>query len=113
MVKIIIVESLFEEIEKKFKGDSIKILELIESLKENPKKGKEIGTVGGVLIKELRYQNFRFYFITDGFKIKYLGEKELIDLLLKFVRISDKKYQQETINKIKNILKTIGPEGFN
>ncbi len=48
------------------KGESIKIFELLYSLKQNPKKGKPIGQVGGILIKEIRYKSFRFYFITDG-----------------------------------------------
>ncbi len=112
MAQVEIVESLFLEINKKFKHESIEILELLKSLENNPKKGKELGTVGGIIIKELKYKKFRFYFITDGFKLKCLGENALIDLLLRFVRMSDKKAQQETINEIKFILRTIGPEGF-
>jgi len=33
-------------------------------------------------------------------------------LLLRFVRMSDKKYQKQTINEIKVILTRLGPEGF-
>jgi len=112
MVKVEIVESLFEEIEKKFKSESSEILDLMDSLKDSPKKGKPIGNVGGLLIKEIKYKNFRFYFIVDGFKLKFIGEDDLVDLLIRFVRMSDKKYQQDTINEIKNILQTIGPAGF-
>ena len=112
MVRVEIVESLFEEIEKKFKKESSKIFDLMESLKENPKKGKLLGTVGGLVIKELKYKNFRFYFITDGFKLKYLREEDLVDLLLRFIRMSDKKKQQQTINEIKHTLQTLGPSGF-
>ncbi len=112
MVKIEIVESLFEEIEKKFKKKALEVFNFIETLKESPYKGKELGTVGGILIKELKYKNFRFYFITDGFKLKCMDENALIDLLLRFVRMSDKKAQQEVINEIKHVLKTIGHEGF-
>ena len=64
------------------------------------------------IIKELKYKSFRFYFITDGFKLKCIDENALVDLLLRFVRMSDKKAQQETINEIKFILRTLGPEGF-
>ena len=112
MVKIEIVESLFEEIEKKFKEEASKIFDLMESLKDNPKKGKLLGTIGGIIIKELKYKNFRFYFLTDGFKLKYLNKEYLNDLLLRFVRMSDKKHQQDVINEIKHILTIIGPSGF-
>jgi hypothetical protein len=112
MAKIEIVESLFEEIENKFKQESSEIFDLIDSLKDNPKKGKPLGNVGGLAIKEIKYKNFRFYFITDGFKLKFIGEEGLIDLLIRFVRMSDKKHQQETISEIKHILQTIGPAGF-
>jgi hypothetical protein len=112
MAKIEIVLSLFEEIQKKFKGEAHKIIDLMETLKNNPKKGKLLGQVGGVVIKELKYKNFRFYFITDGFKLKFIDESNLIDLLIRFVRMSDKKEQQKTINEIKRILINFGPDGF-
>lgn len=50
--------------------------------------------------------------LPDGFKLKFLSEEELTDLLLRFVRMSDKKHQQNTINEIKNILMKIEPKGF-
>jgi len=109
---VIITKRLEEEINKKFKEQSIKIFELMNSLRENPKKGKLLGQVGGILIKEIKYKSFRFYFITEGFKLKILSDEELQDLLVKFVRMSDKKSQQKTINEIKFILKTLGGEGF-
>lgn len=112
MVKIIIVKSLFEEIEKKFKREADKIFDLFETLQDNPRKGKILGAVGSLLIKELKYKGFRFYFIVDGFKLKVITEKELTDLLMRFVRMSDKKKQKEVIEDIKHILKTIGPRGF-
>jgi len=112
MAKIEIVESLYSEIEKKFKKEGHKILDLIYSLKENPKKGKLLGTVGGILIKEIKYKSFRFYFLADGHKLKFFSEEELTDLLLRFVRMSDKKHQEKTIQEIREILITIGPEGF-
>ncbi len=112
MAKIEIVKSLFEEISTKFKGEAHEILDLLESLETSPHKRKILGTVGGIVIKELKYKNFRVYFITDGFRLRCLDEKKLIDLLLQFVRMSDKNHQQETINEIKHILRTIGPSGF-
>ena len=112
MVRIEILESLYEEIDKKFKKEAIKIYELIETLQDNPKKGKIVGTVGGIIIKELKYKGFRFYFLADGFKLKVFSEEELIDELIRFVRMSDKKHQQETIEEIKTILRTIGSKGL-
>ena len=112
MAKVEIIKSLFEEIQKKFKGEAHEIIDLIETLENNPKKGKMLGQVGGIVIKELKYKNFRFYFITDGYKLKVMDEANLVDLLIRFVRMSNKKDQQETINEIKKILTNLGPEGF-
>ena len=112
MAKVIITLSLEEKINKKFKNESIEIFKLLNSLKENPKKGKSLGNVGNIIIKEIRYKSFRFYFITEGYKVKFLKSEELEDLLIKFVRISDKKSQQTVINEIKIILRTLGSEGF-
>ncbi|MBI2045778.1 hypothetical protein HYT23_06980 [Candidatus Pacearchaeota archaeon] len=112
MAKVIIVKELEEEINKKFKSESVKVFDLMYSLRENPKKGKPIGNVGGIVIKEIKYEKYRFYFITDGFKLKLLSIQELCDLLIKFVRMSDKKTQQKTIEEIKIILKKFGESGF-
>ena len=112
MAKVIITSELRERIDKIFKKESVEIFELLLTLEENPKKGKEVGVVGAVLIKELKYKKFRFYFITDGFKVKYLSLDELKDLFIKFVRMSEKKDQQEVINEIKYILSNLGEEGF-
>lgn len=112
MAKVIITEDLAEEINKKLRGESVEIFELMYSLKENPKKGKFVGQVNGIVIKELKYKKFRFYFITKGFKLKFLSIQELSDLLIKFVRMSDKKSQQKTIEEIKHILKIFGEKGF-
>ena len=59
-------------------------------MEENPNKGKLLGNVGGIVIKEIKYKNFRFYFITDGYKLKVMDESALTDLLMRFVRMSDK-----------------------
>jgi len=112
MVRIEISELLFEEVEKKFKQEASKIFDLMESLEQNPKKGKLVGTIGGIVIKEIKYKSFRFYFLADGFKLKYVKVDELADLLLRFVRMSDKKHQQKVIEEIKDTLRTIGPSGL-
>lgn len=112
MAKVSIAETLKDEILKKFKKESKTIFRHMRSLKENPKKGKLLGQVGGIVVKEMKYKNFRFYFITDGHKLKLMNESNLVDLLIRFVRMSDKKDQQETINEIKKILTNFGTEGF-
>ena len=112
MAKVIITKPLEEEINKHFKKQSIEIFALLLTLENNPLKGNILSAVGNILLKEIRYRNYRFYFIVDGYKLKVLSKENLTDLLLKFVRMSDKKHQQETINEIKNILKIIGPSGF-
>ena len=112
MAKVEIIRSLFEEIQKKFKGEAHEVIDLIETLENNPHKGKLLGNIGGIVIKEIRYKSFRFYFITDGYKLKFFDEQSLTDLLIKFVRMSDKKDQQQTINEIKKILLNFGSKGF-
>ncbi|MBD3355424.1 hypothetical protein GF361_05615, partial [Candidatus Woesearchaeota archaeon] len=83
MAKVEITDSLKKEIFKRFKGESIIILNNLKSLEDNPKKGKLLSIVGGIVIKELKYKKFRFYFITDGFKIRCLKKEDLVDLLLR------------------------------
>ena len=112
MAKVIIIESLKNEVLKKFRGESKDIFRLMRSLEMQPNKGKLLGRVGGIVIKELKYKGFRFYFITDGHKLKIMSESDLTDLLIKFVRMSDKKDQQKTIEEIKKVLSKFGPEGF-
>src|SRR3989344_8097725 len=104
MAKVIITKKLEDEINRIFKKQSTEIFESMMKLEENPHKGKPVGQVSGIVIKEIRHENYRFYFITDGFKIKMLQKEELNDLLIKFVRMSDKKSQQKTIDEIKHIL---------
>ncbi|MBU1245459.1 MAG: hypothetical protein ABIJ20_03425 [Nanoarchaeota archaeon] len=108
MAKVVITETLEKEINKKFKKESIKIFELLLSLEKNPKKGKFLNQLGDIVLKEIKYKSFRFYFITNGFKLKFLKIEELSDLLIKFVRMSDKDSQQEVIEDIKRVLRTIG-----
>ena len=112
MAEVIITESLKDEILKKFKEESKKIFRLMYSLKENPKKGKEIGQVRGIIIKELKYEKFRFYFITNGFEVKFLEIKDLQNLVIKFIKMSNKKSQQKVIEEIKDILRKFGEKGF-
>jgi len=112
MAKVIITSQLEKKIHKIFRKESIKIFELIFALKDNPKKGKEVGAIGDIVIKELKYRNYRFYFIADRYKIKFLKVEQLKDLLIKFVRMSDKKTQQKVIDDIKRVLRLFDKEYF-
>ena len=112
MAIVKIVEKLYSQIEKKFKDRCIEVFEHIKSLEQNPHKGKTFGTVGGILIKELKFEGFRFYFITNGYILKCLDKTLLTDLLIKFVRMSNKKEQQKVIDEIRQVLLKIGPDGF-
>lgn len=112
MARVIITKALLNEIHKKFKKQSIEVLKHLNSLKQNPKKGKVLGNIENIVIKEIKYKSFRFYFITDNYKIKFLKNQELNDLIIKFIKMSDKKTQQKTINEIKFILRKFGEQGF-
>jgi hypothetical protein len=112
MARVIITKRLEEEISKRFKKQSIEIFGLLSTLGDNPKKGKTVGCVGGILINEIKYDVYRFYFITDGYKVKFLKSEELTDLIIKFIRMSDKDTQNKVISEIKAILRNLGSEGF-
>ena len=112
MAKVIITKILQEEILRKFKSSSEKIFLLMRSLEKSPHKGKIVGNVGGIIIKEIKYGKFRFYFITDGFMLKFATKDELAKVIIKFVSMSDKKNQQEIINKVKKTLHSLGFESI-
>lgn len=112
MAKVEIIEDLKKQVFKKFKQDSRKVFAYMKTLEDNPHKGKPVGNVGGLVIKELKYGSFRFYFYADGNKLRFFSKERLEDLLIRFVRMSDKKSQQKTINEIKSILRRFGEEEF-
>lgn len=112
MAKVIITVSLKEEIFKKFKALSTKIFLRMKSLEIKPHRGKALGHVAEVVIKELKYESYRFFFITDGHVLKFGTEDELAALFIKFVRMSDKKNQQKAIREIKAVLQSMGFESF-
>lgn len=112
MAKVIITQSLVGEIDKRFKGQSVEVFELMLTLEDQPKKGKTVGVIGDIIIKELKFGVYRFYFITEGYKVKFLKADELRDLLIRFVRMSDKDGQERVISDIKTVLRTLGSEGF-
>jgi hypothetical protein len=112
MAKVEISEILKNQILKKFKQESKIIFKLMFSLEENPRKGKLLGVVGGIAIKEMRYKSFRFYFVTDNEKLRFFDEDNLKSLLIRFIKMSDKKDQQEVIENIKKILINFNVDDF-
>lgn len=109
MVKVIVTRELNKEIFKTFSLVEAKnIIYSLRVLEEQPKKGKLVGVVDKTVIKELKHGKYRFYCVTDGHMLHFGTTEELTHLLIKFVRMSDKKEQQKTINEIKEILKKIG-----
>ncbi len=110
MVKVLITRALREEIFPRFRAKSAEIFLRMKQLEEQPSRGKALGNVCGIVIKELKYEKFGFYFVTDGHVLKFGSADELSGLLIKFVRMSGKKDQQKTLDSIRNILKSLGFE---
>ena len=114
MARVIITEFLFKKIRKNLSNSiANKVIDLMESLEKNPKKGKEVGAIGNIIIKEIKYKKFRFYFITSKYDVKFLSVSQLQNLLIKFVNMSEKKDQDKVIYQIKTVLRNLGKEGFN
>ena len=113
MAIVFFTEFFVKELKKKFsEQEGNEILDLLGTLEENPKKGNELWHIGKIVVKEIKYKKFRFYFITDGYKIKFLKTEELKDLIIKFVRMSEKNNQQKVIEEIKKVLISLGGDGF-
>ncbi len=112
MARVIISQSLVDEVLHKFKQESIVIFGLMKTLEGSPAKGKPLGCVGSIVIKELKYNKFRFYFLTDGHILKFGTADEIANLLIRFVRMSEKKDQEKVISEIKDILKSLGLDAF-
>jgi len=107
MIRIVITKELRNNIFKTFKQDSRNVYKLLLSLKKQPNKGKLISTIGTMLLKELKYRSFRFYFIIDGNSLYLFNAEKLEELLIQFMKMSKKNDQQKTIDKIKEILRRI------
>ncbi len=109
MARVRITPTLTDEIKKRFTNrEANKIIDLLFTLEESPKKGKALTQVGGIVVKEIKYKKWRFYFVTDGRVLAFGTEDELHTLLIKFVRMSDKKDQQKTIDEMKKALEAFG-----
>jgi mRNA-degrading endonuclease RelE of RelBE toxin-antitoxin system len=62
MVEVVILPELVRQIQKIFKNKAKKIYSLIRELEIYPNKGKSLGHVNNIVIKELKYESFRFYY---------------------------------------------------
>lgn len=107
MIRIIVLKSLRDEILKNLKSESSEVYDLMDQLKENPNKGKILGNISGMVIKELKFKSFRFYFVVDGNELFLFNRGKLEELLFKFVDMSKKNNQQQTIDRIKQMLREI------
>ena len=57
MAEVEIIEPLKKRVMKKFRGESTKIFHFLKTLEKNPKKGKVLTQINGILIKELKYKS--------------------------------------------------------
>ncbi|MFH1649965.1 MAG: hypothetical protein ABIA93_05430 [Candidatus Woesearchaeota archaeon] len=109
MPRISVSERLQKDIEKTFgRAEGNRVYDLFDTLLINPHKGKALGHSGKYVIKELKYKKFRFYFMTDGIVLKFGTADELAMLLIRFVRMSEKKDQKAAIEEVKNVLNALG-----
>jgi predicted Zn-ribbon and HTH transcriptional regulator len=111
MAKVIITKALRDEVIATLNSEAEAVFSRMKQLEAQPARGKPVGHVGKVVIKEIKHSKFRFYCITDGHTLKFGTTDELAALIVKFVRMSEKKDQQKTIEEIKRILKTMGFQG--
>ena len=111
-VEVMISPELNKEINNKFRGETPGIIRFLMSLKESHHKGKLLTQVGGVLVKEIKYRGFRFYYVVDNYRLRLFDKGELEELLIRFVRMSNKKSQQRVIEAIKVVLRELGDGGF-
>jgi len=112
MVEVRITLALREQVFRIFKEQSYEIFDRFKSLEQQPQKGKAVGHVDNIVIKELKDGKYRFYFITDGHILKFGSPEEIAQLLIKFVRMSEKKDQPQIIAEVKRILQSMGFDGL-
>ena len=108
MVIVRIDNELVKKLEKKFNKKELKELKTqFTSLTENPFQGDLIGSFGNFVLKEKKYKTFRFYFI-HSHKILIIKDlEEIKDEIIRFIEMSKKNNQQQVIDKLKKLLKTL------
>ena len=112
MIDIYVSDKLIKDIEKRLnKSDADKVFKLFFSLEKEPYKGDILSSIGDTLIKELKHNSFRFYFILKGNTLKIMNREGLTNEIIKFIGMSKKgKEQQRVIDRVK---KELINNGFN
>ena len=106
MVIVAVTKELDKQLKKTVsKQQYYKIKQLFTSLKKDPYKGDLLHVLGNVVLKEIRYSTFRFYFLTSHNLIKFVSSANLEKELIKFIRMSKKNDQQKVIDEILEKLK--------
>ena len=101
MVIVAITKNLDKELKKRLdKNTYYEIKEVFSSLKQNPYKGDLLHVLGTVVLKEIRYKTFRFYFLTSNNLIKFIASTDLEKELIRFIKMSKKNDQQKVIDEI-------------
>ena len=101
MVIVAVTEALDKELKKRLnRHEYLEVRTLFLSLKKSPYKGKLLHVLGTVVLKELKYKSFRFYFLTSHNLIKIIAKADLEKELVKFVRMSKKTDQARVIQEI-------------
>ncbi len=101
MVIVAITKELDKELKKRLdKKTYYEIKDVFMSLKKNPYKGDLLHVLGNVVLKEIRYKTFRFYFLTSNNLIKFIATTDLEKELIKFIKMSKKNDQQKVIDEI-------------
>lgn len=106
MVIVVITKSLDKDLKKRLSKDEYyKVKDLFHSFKKEPYKGDVLHVLGNVILKEVRYKTFRFYFLTSNAMLKFIASADLEKELIKFIRMSKKNDQQQVIDDILKKLK--------
>ncbi len=106
MVIVAITQDLNKELKKRLdKSTYYKVKDLFMSVKKDPYKGDVLHVLGNVILKELKYKTFRFYFLTSNNLVKFIATTNLENELIKFIRMSKKNDQQHVITDILDKLK--------
>ena len=101
MVIVAVTLALDKELKKRLNKDEYaQVKKKFQTLKKDPYKGKLLHVLGNVVLKELRWKSFRFYFLTSHNLIKIVAKTDLEKELVKFIRMSKKSDQTKVIKEV-------------
>ncbi len=108
MVKVRIDDGLIKKLERKFgRADLKSIHKMFLSLEDNPLQGDMLKAFGAIVLKEIRYKSFRFYFLHSKDLLIIKDPARLRDEIIRFIDMSKKNDQQRVIYGLKDMLKRI------